>query len=111
MPHPDAIAFDQYPDDVEPIAFRGLSVTVDPDLSGFGQLLLLPPVDRLHGLPELVTSPSFDLDEDDHAFAFHHEVDVSMPRSEPPLDHPPTCSPKPPLRDPLSEYSELLPGR
>lgn len=111
MSDADAIARHQHPDDIEPIRVLGPSVAVDPDLGGFRQLLLLPPVDCFHRVTEPVSSSRLHLDERNRPLAFDDEVDVAMAGAKAPLKHSPTRASEPPLRDALAELSECLPGR
>jgi len=111
VPDANAISGHEDPDDVEAIALVGPAVAVDPNLGGLGQLLLLPPVNRLYRLTEPVATSRLHLDERNRALAFHDEIDVAMPRSKPPLDDPPPRPPQPPLGDALPQLPECLPGR
>jgi hypothetical protein len=72
---------------------------------------LLLPVDRFHRISELASSARLYLDEGHETFTLHHEVDVTMAVPKSSLDDAPALPPEPPLRDPLSELPECLPGR
>ena len=63
------------------------------------------------GPPNPVAASSLDLDERHHPVSLDHEIDVPVPAPEPALNHPPPPLPKPPLRDPLPQLAECLPGR
>ena len=103
---PDALAFDQNPDDVEPIGVARPTMARDPDARGASQLFLFPPVDRFDGSAEPIAAPSLDLDERHYPIPLDHEIDVAMPGAEPALHHTPPAPPKPSLRDPLPQLAE-----
>ena len=111
MPDPYALILEQHADHVEPVHLGRSAVPVDPDPGGLGQLLLLPPVDRLDRLPESRASTRLHLDESDRAVSLHHQVDVSVSGPEPTLQDAPSRTAQPSLGDALSQLSECLPGR
>lgn len=107
----DAIAGYQDADHVEPVGLLRPPVTVDPDASGAPQLALLPPVDGRDGASELGTPSSLDLHERHHAVLLDYEIDVAMPGAEAALHDAPPPASEPPLRYPLAQLAQCLPGR
>jgi hypothetical protein len=57
VPDAHTLAIDEHANDVEPIRFVRPAMSIDPDLGGFRQLLLFPPVDRLDGKCVLGANP------------------------------------------------------
>jgi len=68
-------------------------------------------VNRLNRPTESGAFPSLYLDKCDGAIALDDQINVTVTAPESPLDNAPAAPPKPPLRDPLSELPECLPGR
>ena len=66
---------------------------------------------RFDRIAERATLPGLHLNECHGPLPLDHEIDVTVPAPESPLDDPPSLAPEPPLRDPLSQLAELLPGR
>jgi len=67
-------------------------------------------VNSLDRTTEFRAFSSLYLDEGHGAISLDHQIDVAMPIPEAPLDHPPATPPQPPLRYPLSQLPERLPG-
>ena len=111
MPDPDPVPGHEHPHHVEPVVLRRLAMAIDPHESRPRQLPLLPPIHRLDRPAEIIAFTGLYLDEGHYPIPADDEVDVASAIPEPPLHHDPPITPEPPLRDPLSEYSELLPGR
>jgi hypothetical protein len=111
VPNPDPIPADEDAHDVKPIILSGLAVAVDPDGSGPLELPLLPPVYRFDRPAEVITLSGFDLDEGHRLISPDHQIDVPPTILESAIHHDPAVTPKPSLRDPLSQFSERLPGR
>ena len=66
---------------------------------------------RFDGISKRKAFPSLHLNERDCSFSLDHEIDVAVAASETALHHAPSLPLEPPLRDPLSQLAELLPGR
>jgi hypothetical protein len=111
MTDTDPLASHEDTHHIETVRLHRPAMTVDPDSGRTTELPLFPPIDRLHRASKPVAAPSFDLDKGNHAVALDHEVDIAMPTPEPTLEHPPASAPKPPLRYPLTQLAERLPGR
>ena len=111
VPDSDPLALDEDPDHVEPVGVVRPAMAGDPDARRASQLFLFPPVDRFDRTAEAIPAPSLDLDERHYPIPLDHEIDVAMPGAEPALHDAPPALPKPPLRDPLSQLAECLPGR
>jgi len=111
VPDSHSASLDEHANDIEAVGVRGPAMPIDPDPRGAAQLPLLPPVDRLDRTAEPRAASSLDLDERYHPVSLDHEIDVPVPAAEATLYHPPPPSPKPPLRDPLPQLAECLPGR
>ena len=109
--HSDSASLDEHANDVEAISVRGETVPRDPNPRGAAQLLLLAPVHRFDRTAEPRAASSLDLDERHHPMSLDHEVDVTVPGPEAPLHYAPPPPPKPPLRYPLPQLAECLPGR
>ena len=85
MSDSDSIAVEEHADHVEPIAILGASVAVDPHAGGPRQLFLLPPVNRLHWLPEALAFARLHFNERDSSLTLDDEIDVATPGTEPTL--------------------------
>jgi hypothetical protein len=109
--NPNARAFEDHPDDVEPVGLRRPAVAIDPDHRGTSQLPLLPPIDRFDRATEPFVTASLDLDEGDRTVALDYEVDVPMPVAEASLQYAPPVPLEPPLSDPFSDFAKGLRGR
>lgn len=101
----------QNADDVEPVDLEGLAVTVDPDVGGLRQLLLLAPGDRGYRSAERIALTGFDFDESHHPVPLDHQVDVAATVPEPAIDDQPPVPAEPPLSDSLTQLPKCLSGR
>ena len=111
MADPDTLAVHEHPDHIEPVGVGRSAMARHPDAGRTTELPLFSPVDGLYRAAEPIAAPSLDLDEGDHPLSLDHQIDVPVPAAEPPLDHAPAPSPKPPLRYPLAQLSQCLRGR
>ena len=111
MPDPNTAVGHEDPQDVEPVGDARTTVAGHPDAGRSTQLLLFPPVDRSDRIAEPVTPPRLDLDEGNDSVPPDDQVDVPVPGPEAASHHPPPPDREPPLRDPLSQLPECLPGR
>jgi len=66
---------------------------------------------RFDRISKSKASPSLHFNERDCPLSLDHEIDVAVTAPESALDYPPSLSLEPPLRDPLAQLAELLPGR
>ena len=110
VPHPNPALLHENTHHVEAIGVIRPAVPGDPDLGRPPQLPLLPPVHRLDRIPEPVPAARLHFDKRHHTFLLHHEVDVPVAAPKAALDDAPPPELQPPLRDPLSQFSECLPG-
>ena len=108
---PYSRAFDDHPDDVEPVGLLRPAVAIDPDHRGTSQLPLFPPVDGFERAAKPFVTAGFDLDECDRAIALDYEVDVPVPIAEASLQDAPPVPPEPTLGDPFSDFAKGLRGR
>lgn len=104
-------ALEQHPDHVEPVLLRLPSMAIDPDQGGALQFPLFAPRNRLHWAAELYATTCFHFDKGHHPLALDHQVDVAVAVPESTLDHAPTLSTKPSLRDPFPQLAKRLPSR
>jgi hypothetical protein len=102
----DALTLDEDPDHVEPVRVVRSPMAGDPDARRASQLFLFPPVDRFDRTAEPIAAPSLDLDERHQPIPLDHQIDVAMSGAEAALYDAPAPSPKPSLRDPLSQLAE-----
>jgi hypothetical protein len=72
---------------------------------------LFAPVDGFHRISKRKASPSLYLNECDCSISLDYQIDVAVTVPESTLNDAPSLSLEPPLRDPLSQLAELLPGR
>src|SRR5437868_3466052 len=110
MADPNALAVDQHAQDVKTVVIGRASMTVDPDLSGFRQLFLLPPVNRGYRPAKVRSLSCLDLDERHRPVLFNYQIDVAATVPKTTVHNPPTAPPEPSLRDPLTQFPECLLG-
>jgi hypothetical protein len=103
--HPPTLHQDA--DYIEAIALTRPAVTADPGGRGPGELALLLPIHGLDRIAEVGAVPGFDFNECHQSAALDYEIDVSMARPVPTLQHAPPGALEPPGRDALTQNPEL----
>jgi hypothetical protein len=104
----DPVPVHQDPHDIESVHLVRTPVTVDPDVRTPRQFALLPMMDRLHRIAELVTLPRLHFDERDRRITLRNEIDIAPSVAEAMIHDPPSATHEPPRGDAFAELSETL---